>query len=194
MSSDAAGETVALGLGSNARQAERHLLSALRSLETIVRVTHVASLYRTAPVSPIPQPDYLNTALLARSPLEPDELLAVAKLLERAAGRRRGPRYGPRPLDVDLLLWGSRERRDPELTLPHPRLRERAFFLAPLSEIAPELAVPPDGRRVDALLAELGTGGIERLAGPEWRVATPSGHRGRGTSGPDSGPRRRRGP
>jgi 2-amino-4-hydroxy-6-hydroxymethyldihydropteridine diphosphokinase len=98
--------------------------------------------------------------------MEPDAILALAKALELAAGRRRGVRLGPRPLDVDLLLWGDRIATAPELTLPHPHLRERRFVLAPLADIAPGLPVPPDGATVAELLARLGpdTGGdLERL-------------------------------
>ena len=127
----------------------------MRRLEEALGPLRVASLYRTAAVSPIPQPDYLNTAVLASSSLEPLELLALAKALELAAGRRRGERFGPRPLDIDLLLYGDRQSSAPELTLPHPRLRERRFVLEPLAEIAPDLRIPPDGATVRDLLALL---------------------------------------
>jgi 2-amino-4-hydroxy-6-hydroxymethyldihydropteridine diphosphokinase len=115
----------------------------------------VASLYRSLPVSPVPQPDFLNTAALAHTSLGPEEVLALAKALELAAGRRRGLRFGPRPLDIDLLLYGDRQSGDPELTLPHPRLAERRFMLEPLAEIAPDLPVPPDGVTVAELLARV---------------------------------------
>lgn len=85
-------------------------------------------------------------------------MLAVCKALERQAGRRRPPgtpRFGPRPLDVDIVLWGDRVSDRPELTLPHPRFRERRFVLEPLAEIAPDLRVPPDGVTVAELLARL---------------------------------------
>ena len=127
----------------------------MRRLEDCLGDLRVASLYRTAAVSPVPQPDYLNTAVLARTSLEPGELLALAKALELAAGRRPGVRFGPRPLDIDLLLYGGRQSSAPELTLPHPRLRERRFVLEPLAEIAPDLRVPPDGATVRELLARL---------------------------------------
>ena len=134
----------------------------------------VASLYRSRAVSPSPappQPDYLNTAALGRTALPPDAVLALAKALELAAGRTRGVRFGPRPLDVDLLLYGDLRRDDPELTLPHPRLRERRFVLAPLAEIAPGLEVPPDGATVAELLERLGGMGaedrVERIAWTE---------------------------
>jgi 2-amino-4-hydroxy-6-hydroxymethyldihydropteridine diphosphokinase len=135
----------------------------------------VASLYRSRAVSPLstpPQPDYLNTAALARTALPPDAVLAVAKALELAAGRTRGVRFGPRPLDIDLLLYGDVRRDDPELTLPHPRLRDRRFVLAPLAEISPGLSVPPDGATVAELLARLGpmgaADGVEKVAWVEW--------------------------
>ena len=150
---------VALALGGNVPgtdgPVERTLNLALRRLEEVLGPLRVASLYRTAAVSPVPQPDYLNTAVLANASLEPGELLALAKALEMAAGRRRGERFGPRPLDIDLLLYGDLQSSAPELTLPHPRLRERRFVLEPLAEIAPDLQIPPDNAKVSALLARL---------------------------------------
>lgn len=124
----------------------------------------VASLYRSLPLSPVPQPDFLNTAAVAQTALAPEQVLALAKALEWAAGRRRGRRFGPRPLDIDLLLYGEERSEAPELTLPHPRLRERRFMLEPLAEIAPAWPVPPDGAPVTELLARLrGQPGVERV-------------------------------
>jgi 2-amino-4-hydroxy-6-hydroxymethyldihydropteridine diphosphokinase len=144
---------------------EQTLAWALRQLEASLGPLRVASLYRSRPVSPIAQPDFLNTAALARTALAPEAVLALGKALEHAAGRRGGPRFGPRPLDVDLLLYGDERRDDPELTLPHPRMRERGFVLAPLAEIAPDLRLPPDGAGVAELLARLGpVDGLERIA------------------------------
>ncbi len=149
----------------------------MRQLAATFGPLRVASLYRSRAVSPLPrrtppQPDYLNTAALARTALPPDAVLAVAKALELAAGRTRGVRFGPRPLDIDLLLYGGVRLHDPELTLPHPRLRERRFVLAPLAEIAPGLVVPPDGATVAELLARLGPMGaedaVEKMAWTEW--------------------------
>jgi 2-amino-4-hydroxy-6-hydroxymethyldihydropteridine diphosphokinase len=134
---------------------ERTLARALRQLEAALGPLRVASLYRSSPVSPVPQPDFLNTAALARTSLAPGEVLALAKALELAAGRRRGIRFGPRPLDIDLLLYGDLQSDAPELTLPHPRLRERRFMLEPLAEIAPDLPVPPEGAPVKELLARV---------------------------------------
>jgi len=148
------------------------LQAALERLAARLGPLDVAPLYRTGPVSPVPQPDFLNTAAAGRTAVAPEEALALARELERAAGRdpERGParpaaeRWGPRPLDVDLLVWGGLVSADPELTLPHPRLRERAFVLVPLAEVAPDLHVPPDGATVAELLARLGEiEGVERV-------------------------------
>ncbi len=129
---------------------------ALAQLAGAVDDLQVASLYRTRAVSPLPdQPDYLNTAALGTTRLPADALLALAKALELAAGRRRGPRCGPRPLDIDLLLYGAAESAAPELTLPHPRLAERAFVLVPLAELAPDLRVPPGQHTIAELLGRL---------------------------------------
>lgn len=124
----------------------------------------VAPLFRSRPLSPVPQPPYLNTAACGRTALPPDAVLAIAKALERRAGRRPGPRSGPRPLDIDLLLYGERTAEGPELTLPHPRLGDRRFVLAPLAAVAPDLRVPPSGIRVAELLARVGqVGEVEEI-------------------------------
>ena len=154
---------VALALGGNLGPVAETLGAALRRLEAALGPLQVAPLFRTAAVSPIPQPDYLNTAAVGRTSLPPDAVLALAKALEHAAGRRPGPRFGPRPLDIDLLLWDDLVCSAPELTLPHPRLRERRFVLEPLAALVPELAVPPDGRTVAELLAGVAGQVVERL-------------------------------
>lgn len=138
---------------------EETLGRALRQLAASLGPLRIASLYRSSPLSSIAQPDFLNTAAVAHTALEPEAVLALAKALELAAGRQLptlGVRFGPRPLDVDILLYGDRTSSSPELTLPHPRLRERRFMLEPLAEIAPGWPVPPDGTPVRELLARLG--------------------------------------
>lgn len=161
---------VALALGGNVGPVEQTLLAALRQLRAALGPLAVASLYRTRAVSPIPQPDFLNTAALAHTALGPEAVLALGKSLERAAGRRPGPRFGPRPLDIDILLYGDRVSDDPELTLPHPRLHERRFMLRPLADIAPGLPVPPHGATVRELLERLGPdpGDDERIDWSGW--------------------------
>jgi 2-amino-4-hydroxy-6-hydroxymethyldihydropteridine diphosphokinase len=162
-------QVVALGLGGNVGSPDeieailRHALDGLRDKLGELRV---ASLYRGAAVSNLPQPDFLNTVALGHTALAPESVLAIAKALEMAAGRRPGPRFGPRPLDIDLLLYGNLRSRAPELTLPHPRLGERRFVLAPLAEIAPDLPIPPPlGASAAELLRRLPPGAprVERL-------------------------------
>lgn len=106
--------------------------------------------------------------VLALTSLEPEALLAVLKALELRAGRRRGPRDGPRELDADLLLYTGRVANRRELTLPHPRLRRRRFALAPLVDLAPEWRLPPDRRSARSVLAQLGDEGghAERIEWP----------------------------
>lgn len=122
-------------------------------------------------MSPIPQPDFFNTAVVGRTALAPEAVLGIAKAIELAAGRRPGPRNAPRPLDIDLLLYGQLCSAAPELTLPHPRLTERRFVLAPLDEIAPDLAVPRTGATAGELLRRLPAAAppVERLV---WAAAT----------------------
>ncbi len=168
--------TVALALGGNTGDPEAQLLEAVDRLSAVLSEPRVASLYRTEPVSGVAQPDFFNTALVGRTDLLPEELLALAKSLEWAAGRRPGERFGPRPLDIDLLVHGEIVRRSPELTLPHPRLAERRFYLEPLASIAADLAVPPDGVTVAELLATgTATGEVRRVG---WSVS--EGRRGAG--------------
>jgi 2-amino-4-hydroxy-6-hydroxymethyldihydropteridine diphosphokinase len=175
---------IALGLGGNLGgrgEIEAALRLALERLRESLGELHVASLYRGPAVAPgggEPQPDFLNTAAVGRTALQPEAVLAIAKALEMAAGRRPGPRFGPRPLDVDLLLYGDLRSAAPELTLPHPRLAERRFVLAPLAEIAPDLPIPALGASPSELLRRLPPAAppVERLP---WSRAGHAGDAGR---------------
>ncbi|MCP4658360.1 MAG: 2-amino-4-hydroxy-6-hydroxymethyldihydropteridine diphosphokinase [bacterium] len=159
---------LAFGLGSNLGESEAILCWAIEELDRLFGRLVVAPLYRSTAISPVAQPDFLNTVALRTWPpgpggaaeveeLGPEEILALAKALEMRAGRRRGIRHGPRRLDVDLLLCGEHCLERPELTLPHPRMRQRRFVLEPLAELAPALRLPPDGAAVTDLLRELGS-------------------------------------
>jgi 2-amino-4-hydroxy-6-hydroxymethyldihydropteridine diphosphokinase len=154
---------------------EATLARAVRELAAALGPVAAAPLYRSLPRSPrftLVQPLFLNTAVLAATDWEPEALLGLAKALERAAGRARGPRHGPRPLDVDLLLYGDRVSAAPELTLPHPGLALRRFVLAPLADLAPGLRVPPAGETVAALLARVGQEDeVERI---DWSGPPPA--------------------
>jgi 2-amino-4-hydroxy-6-hydroxymethyldihydropteridine diphosphokinase len=146
---------VALGLGANAGDARAAIDRAVVRLNGVLRNARRAPLYRTRALGPA-QADFINTALTGETDLTPRDLLAVTKALELAAGRRPGPRNHPRPLDIDLLLYDDCTNDEPELRLPHPRLRERRFALAPLADLAPDWPVPPGGETVGELLRALG--------------------------------------
>jgi len=147
---------VALALGGNLGDPEAAFRTAVEGLKQHLRILRIAPLFRSSPISPVPQPAYLNTALLAETSLDPWQLLGLAKSLELAAGRMRAARFGPRALDIDLLLFDDLHVETPELHVPHPRIRQRRFFLAPLARLAPELPIPPDGETVVELLTALG--------------------------------------
>lgn len=125
----------------------------------------MAPYYRTEPVSAFAQPDFLNTVVVGRSAAPPEELFEFAQRLEHELGRRRRWRDAPREIDLDLLAVGDLERATPTLRLPHPRLRERRFVLAPWADVAPDQKLPPDGATVRELLARLPPQGprVERL-------------------------------
>ncbi len=132
-----------LGLGSNVGDRAVNLAAAVRLLRRVpgLRVARLSSLYETEPVGPVAQPWFLNQVVEVECWLTPQELLAAALEVERTLGRVRRERWGPRVIDVDVLLCGDRRVEGPDLTVPHPALRERAFVLVPLAELAPDLVV-----------------------------------------------------
>ena len=150
----------AIGLGANLgaslEDCRATLEAALAMLDRCpgVRLLRRSRWYRSEPIGP-PQPDYVNGCALLAVELEPEALLDRLLAVENRFGRVRAERWGPRSLDLDLLVMGARQLDTPRLQLPHPRLRERAFVLVPLAEIAPGWLVPPDGRSVAALAAAL---------------------------------------
>lgn len=157
-----------LGLGSNVGERADHLRAAVAALRQHgVEVEAVSSLYETEPVGEIlDQPDFLNAAVRIRAELEPEGLLDLCKAIEVEQGRMLGgPRHGPRPLDLDLLLLGDLELQSDRLTLPHPQVTSRRFVLEPLLELDPELALP-DGTPLARALAELGPGQQVEKLGP----------------------------
>jgi len=146
-----------VGLGSNLGDREAALRRAVELLdrEPGIRVVAVSSLRETDPVGFPDQPRFLNGACVLETDLSPRALLERLLGVERALGRRRdGPRFGPRTVDLDLLLYGRETVDEPGLTVPHPRFAERRFVLEPLAELEPDLELP-DGRRVADVLAEL---------------------------------------
>jgi len=153
-----------IGLGSNLADPLVQVRRALMELESIpgTRVTARSSLYRTFPVGYLEQPDFINAVASVQTTLKPQALLAALLAIENRHGRRRAMRNAPRTLDLDLLLYGEVVLDQDALTLPHPRLHERAFVLAPLAEIAPEAMVPGRGR-VGDLLARVDCNGVSRI-------------------------------
>jgi 2-amino-4-hydroxy-6-hydroxymethyldihydropteridine diphosphokinase len=149
-------QQAAIALGANLGDCRANLEGALAALDASpgVRLLARSRWYRSAPVGP-PQPDYVNGCALLAVALEPEALLERLLATERRYGRARGERWGPRNLDLDLLLMGDRRLSTPQLTLPHPRLQERAFVLVPLAEIAPAWIDPISGRSVAELAAAL---------------------------------------
>ena len=156
-----------LGLGSNQGDRLLNLRAARRALEERgVAVTAASSVYETAPQGEVTeQPDFLNACLEIETELDAEELLATCKQVERELGRRTGgPRHGPRPIDVDVLLLGDREQRTERLTLPHPDLARRRFVLEPLLELDPGLRLP-DGSALSERLPGLAAQRVMR-SGP----------------------------
>jgi 2-amino-4-hydroxy-6-hydroxymethyldihydropteridine diphosphokinase len=145
-----------IGLGSNLGEREAFLRRALELLraDPEIDVTAVSSVRETDPVGLVDQPRFLNAVAKVETDLPPGELLDRMLAAERQLGRRRdGPRFGPRTIDLDLLLYGDEEIAEPGLIVPHPRLAERRFVLEPLHELDPTLVVPGRGRVSDLLSA-----------------------------------------
>ncbi len=149
--------TAAIALGSNLPSAfggpAENLHEAVRRMGALGRVTAVSSFHTTEPVGYVDQPQFVNAAALLETSLAPLDLLHGLLAIERAMGRDRGavPAKGPRVIDLDLLLYGDVVMKDAELTLPHPAMQQRAFVLAPLAEIAPEMVHPGLSSTIGAL-------------------------------------------
>lgn len=133
---------VYLALGANLGDRQSKLLQALQHIRTRASIEKVSSCYETRPVGYLQQPDFLNMTCLITTELSPPELLRFLKQIERQMGRQASFRNAPRPIDIDILLYDGVVLESPELTIPHPRMNERAFVLVPLAEIAPDVVHP----------------------------------------------------
>lgn len=154
-----------VALGSNLGNPRQQLLDAMAALANLpsTRLLQRSRLYRTPPWGMLEQPPFINAAVELDTALSPHALLDALLAIERRAGRVRAERNGPRTLDLDLLHVDGVQLDDPQLTLPHPRMAERAFVLLPLHDIAPTLRLPGQAT-VAELLARLDLAGCERVA------------------------------
>lgn len=157
-----------IGLGSNLDDPPARLEAALAAIDRLPRTRRAATspFYRTAPVGPADrpqpdQPDFCNAVTAVDTGLAPLPLLDALQAIEDDQGRRRTHRWGPRTLDLDILLYGDRRIDEPRLRVPHPRLHERAFVLVPFAAVAPDATIPGRGR-VAALAAAVDARGVQR--------------------------------
>ncbi len=161
-------EIAYLGLGSNLGDRLDSLQRAVDLLgdEAGITLTRCSRVWETDPVGGPPQPDFLNVVVRAQVDLLPLDLLAACQRVEAALGRVREVRWGPRTVDIDVLLIADRAIDEPELVVPHPRLHERAFVLMPLLELEPDPVLPDGTRLVDVRLGPDAAGGVRVLAPP----------------------------
>lgn len=154
----------AIALGSNLGDSLSTLEAALQQLAQTpgIKVLRVSPWYKTRPLGPA-QPDYLNGCALLGVTLSPQAVLTTLLAIEDQFGRVREERWGPRTLDLDVLFYGDLVLQTPDLTIPHPRLGERAFVLVPLADIAPDLSDPRSGLTISSLLDQVDRTGVELL-------------------------------
>ena len=156
--------TIFLGLGTNLGDRTANLQAALAGLAERLVMTAVSPLYQTPPWGVTDQPNFLNLCLAAQTDLAPAELLTFVKNLEVALGRQPAERWGPRLIDIDILFYANQLIETENMTIPHPRLAERAFVLRPLADIAPGFVHPVLGETIAALAEKVGDGGIRPFA------------------------------
>ncbi len=171
---------VYIGLGANLGDRRANLRLALDRLQTVARLEEVSSLYETAPRGLVEQPPFYNAVCRVTTHPEPEPLLRFLKDIECEIGRRPGgPSGGPRPIDLDILLYGERVVDTPALKVPHPRLPERAFVLVPMCELAPDRRHPLLGSTMRELLDVLEEQAVRKIARRGWET-TGMGREGRG--------------
>jgi 2-amino-4-hydroxy-6-hydroxymethyldihydropteridine diphosphokinase len=153
-----------VGLGANLENPVQQVSRAMTELDGIehTRLLAASSLYRSDPVGYADQPHFINAVAKLHTGLSPHELLDALHVIENRHGRRRSVRNAPRTLDLDLLTYGVLVLQEQGLTLPHPRMHERAFVLMPLAELAPDVRVPGRGP-IAQLLAQADRSGVEKL-------------------------------
>lgn len=152
-----------LSLGSNLNERYANLRRAIALLREHMTVTAISPVYATEPWGDRDQSPFLNICVAASTPLAPHDVLHLIKSIEQEMGRRPTHRWGPRLIDIDIIFYDNLVLRDEELIIPHPRLAERAFVLAPLADLIPDFRHPQTGETVQELLDRIGAAGVERL-------------------------------
>jgi len=164
-------KTAYLGLGTNLGDRRAQLAAALRALaaDPAISIVRGSSVYESKPVGVLAQPDFLNMVVQIQTAHQPPALLSVCLDIEAGLGRERRERWGPRLIDLDVLLYDGQSWQDERLVLPHPRMHERSFVLVPLAEIAPDLTL--NGENILTLAARLDRDGLVR--GMAWNDFAP---------------------
>jgi 2-amino-4-hydroxy-6-hydroxymethyldihydropteridine diphosphokinase len=164
---------ILLAFGGNLGDPVAAILDSIRALATTgVRVTRLSRFYRTPPWGVTDQPDFVNACARGDTDLEPEALLAAIQAVEVGLGRQQTVRWGPRPIDIDILAYDDASMATPDLTIPHPRLTERAFVLLPLSDVAPDWVIA--GRPVRDWATAADCSGITELPPPPPSDAEPA--------------------
>jgi 2-amino-4-hydroxy-6-hydroxymethyldihydropteridine diphosphokinase len=145
---------VYIGLGSNLGDRVAHLREAVHRLGSLIQIEQVSQLYVAAPLGYVQDDAYINAVLYGKTTMTPMDLLGMMQSIEAAMGRRPGVQFGPRPIDLDLLFYDAIQMETYKLTIPHPRLAQRAFVLKPLADIAPDLMHPVLYYTISELLAD----------------------------------------
>lgn len=164
---------VFLALGSNLGQRHKNLQQAVVALGAFLSIQAVSPVYETAPWGKTDQPDFLNLCLQATTTLDPQSLLNKCKTAETNLGRKPTERWGPRLIDIDIIFFDNLVFSDEGLAIPHPRLAERAFVLAPLADIAPNFCHPVTAQTVSQLLLQVDGSSVQKLEGPNTAVRLP---------------------
>lgn len=147
--------TVYLALGSNVGDSRTNIAQAVKLLGADIKQTKQAPFYASKAVGYTGQPDFLNTAISGQTDLSPEALLEFTKQVERQVGRTASFHWGPREIDIDIILYGGQILETEKLAIPHPRFRERDFVLQPLNDLDPQMADPISGQTVQQLLARI---------------------------------------
>jgi 2-amino-4-hydroxy-6-hydroxymethyldihydropteridine diphosphokinase len=156
--------TAFFGLGSNLGDRAENIKEALRRLDEIpgIEIEKTSSMYETEPVGLVEQPDFINAVAEGKTSLSPEDLLKAVMQVEKGMGRVRTLRWGPRIIDIDILIYDDVSVNTPELVIPHPRMQERAFVMIPLCEIAPDLKLD-GGRGIKEIIESLGKQTVRKI-------------------------------